>query len=181
MSLGKRDNHKDRRDRKYSSGNNASGKMSAGSIIAALLISVIWLFVNYYINYPAINVQSTEFWEWLTFNSVIVTIVFIFCGIIGRRDKGGNIASSVRVNVEFFFKRKGKIQIILLFLIPIFCFLVNVFGHLASSPIFNAKRYANLLKVEDRDFVEDIPESENVDNIALIWILIVQGYSVTER
>ena len=160
--------HKNKKNGKYGSDHKSTDKMSVGSIMAALLISFVWLFINYYINYPAINVQSTEFWEWLTYNSVIVTLVFIFCGIIGRRDKDGRFAESVRMNVEFFFKRKGRFQIILLFLIPICCILVIVFGNLAGAPLFHAKRYASLLTVDNRDFVTDIPESENVDNIALM-------------
>ena len=160
--------HKNKKNGKYGSDHKSTDKMSVGSIMAALLISFVWLFSNYYINYPAINVQSTEFWEWLTYNSVIVTLVFIFCGIIGRRDKDGRFAESVRMNVEFFFKRKGRFQIILLFLIPICCILVIVFGNLAGAPLFHAKRYASLLTVDNRDFVTDILESENVDNIALM-------------
>lgn len=142
-------------------------KMSMGSIISAVAISLLWLMINYYIYYPAINPQSPGFWEWLLFHSIVVTLIFIFCGIISR-SKGEKFTRGVKKNTEFFFHGKGRAQLLLLFLIPIFCGLVLVFGNLASAPIFNAKRYASLLKVENRDFVEDIPESENVDNIALM-------------
>lgn len=146
----------------------AGGKMSVGSFIAAFIISAIWIMISYYINYPAINIQSPEFWEWLTFHSVVVTIIFIISGIIGRRDKEQKFAAEFKNNIEFFFKGKGRLQLIMLFLIPIFCVLVIIFGNIAGAPIFNAKRYANLLKVDNREFVDDIPESENVDNIALM-------------
>ncbi|MBQ8085095.1 MAG: hypothetical protein IJ232_03205 [Lachnospiraceae bacterium] len=142
-------------------------KFNFGSVILAVIISAIWLSVNYYIYYPAINVQNTVFWEWLMFHSVIVTLVFILCGIIGR-SKGEKFSKGFKKNFEYFFKGKGKFQILLLFIIPIFCLLVTLFGNLASAPIFNAKKYASLLKVDSRDFVTDIPESENVDNIALM-------------
>lgn len=160
----KKDNKGKRKNNIKSSGN----RMKASSLIAAFIISAIWLMINYYIDYPAINIQSPEFWEWLTFHSVIITIVFIICGIIGRRNRNEKFIAEFRNNIEFFFKGRGRLQIISLFLIPIFCFLVIVFGNLAGAPIFNAKRYANLLKVENREFVNDIPESENVDNIALM-------------
>lgn len=160
----KKDNKGKRKNNIKSSGN----RMKASSLIAAFIISAIWLMINYYIYYPAINIQSPEFWEWLTFHSVIITIVFIICGIIGRRNRNEKFIAEFRNNIEFFFKGRGRLQIISLFLIPIFCFLVIVFGNLAGAPIFNAKRYANLLKVENREFVNDIPESENVDNIALM-------------
>ncbi len=160
----KKDNKGKRKNNIKSSGN----RMKASSLIAAFIISAIWLMINYYIYYPAINIQSPEFWEWLTFHSVIITIVFIICGIIGRRNRNEKFIAEFRNNIEFFFKGRGRLQIISLFLIPIFCVLVIVFGNIAGAPIFNAKRYANLLKVENREFVNDIPESENVDNIALM-------------
>ena len=155
---------KDKKDKVRSS----KSKMSAKSIVAALTISAIWLSINYYIYYPVFNIQSTTFWEWLMFHSVIVTLIFIFCGIVGRREKGEGPFRAIKRNGEYFVKGRGKLQILTLFLVPIFCFLVIVFGNLAGAPIFNARRYASLLKVDTRDFVEDIPQSENVDNIALM-------------
>ena len=39
-----------------------------------------------------------------------------------------------------------------------------------SSPMFNARRYANIAgnRIEQRDFIEDTPVSESIDNIALM-------------
>ena len=133
----------------------------------ATLISLVWLAVNYYISYPAINIHSTEFWNWMLTHSIIVSLIYIFMGIIGRSRKE-IFTNGIKKNVQYFVKGSGKLQIALLVLIPVFCMLVLFFGNLAGSTIFNAKRYSKLLTVEKREFVEDIPESENVDNIALM-------------
>lgn len=142
-------------------------KKKGGSMPVALLISVIWLGVNYYIYYPAINIQNQEFWFWLLFHSVVISLIFIFVGIVGRSRKE-RFTDGVKKNFRYFTKENGRVQLILLVLIPVFCVLVLFFGNLAGAPVFNAKRYSKLLAVEQRDFTEDIPESENVDNIALM-------------
>lgn len=135
--------------------------------VAATLLSILWLGVNYYIYYPAINLQNPEFWTWLLFHSVIISCIFIFSGIISRSRKV-SLKKGFRSNLEYFRRGTGKIQLILLVVIPVFCVLVIVLGTITSATIFNAKRYAGLLTVEQRDFTADIPESENVDNIALM-------------
>lgn len=142
-------------------------KKKGGSIPVALLISVIWLGINYYIYYPAINIQNQEFWFWLLFHSVVISLIFIFVGIVGRSRKE-KFTDGVKKNFRYFTKENGRVQLTLLVLIPVFCVLVLFFGNLAGTSIFNAKRYSKLLAVEQRDFTEDIPESENVDNIALM-------------
>ena len=138
-----------------------------GYYVVAVLLSLLWLGVNYYVYYPALNVQSTEFWSWLLFHSVIVSGIFILSGIVGRSRKV-SFKSGIRDNWHYFVHDKGRIQIALLVAIPVVCILVLFLGGLSGASIFNAKRYARLLAVEQRDFTEDIPESENVDNIALM-------------
>lgn len=142
-------------------------KKNYGSIPIACLISIVWLGINYYIYYPAINIQSQEFWGWLLFHSIVIDLVFMFTGIIGRSRKE-RFTDGVKKNLRYFTKDNGRVQLILLVLIPVFCVLVLFFGNLAGAEIFNAKRYAKLLTVEQRDFTEDITESENVENIALM-------------
>lgn len=140
-------------------------RKKAGGYVAATILSVLWLGINYYIYYPVINVQSTEFWDWLLIHSIVVSIIFILFGIIGRSGRG---KAGFHDNLIYFRHGMGKVQLILLVGIPVFCTLVLFFGGLAGSTFFNAKRYASLMPVEQRNFTEDIPESDNVDNIALM-------------
>ena len=43
-----------------------------------------------------------------------------------------------------------------------------IIGGLASSKLLRASKYAGIIKVEDGDFATDVPESENINNIALM-------------
>lgn len=43
-----------------------------------------------------------------------------------------------------------------------------IIGGLVSSKLFRASKYAGIIKVEDGDFATDVPESENINNIALM-------------
>ena len=52
------------------------------SYIVATIISILWVGIHYYINFPAINVQNRDFWAWLLVQSVVVSCFFFFRGII---------------------------------------------------------------------------------------------------
>ncbi len=133
----------------------------------AAIISVLWLGINYYIYFPALNVQNREFWSWLMVHSVIISCIFIFSGMMGRSRKK-KMVEGVKENVSYFRYGKGRFQLFLLVGIPVFCMLVLIIGNLAGATIFRAKKYSKLLTVEQRDFTTDISEAENVDNIALM-------------
>lgn len=148
-------------------GKKNSNIQRKGYYVVATLLSLLWLGINYYIYYPALNVQSADFWGWLLFHSVIICLIFIFSGIIGRSLKV-DLKRGFKDNWDYFRHGTGRIQLVLIVCVPVFCALVLFFGNLSGATIFNAKRYAKLLTVEQRDFVTDIPESENVDNIALM-------------
>lgn len=135
--------------------------------VIATILSVVWIGINYYLYFPALNVQSQEFWLWLMVQSVVVNGLYLLCGVVGRSRKK-KFKKKVEDNVTYFKGKMGKSQLVALFGIPVVCALVLVIGNLTGAKIFNAKRYANLLKVEERNFIEDIPESENVENIALM-------------
>lgn len=135
--------------------------------LIAAVASVIWLGINYYMYFPALNIQSQEFWVWVLTHSAIITCMFAFAGAAKRKHNRTAI-EWFKENMSYFRFGKGRFQIMLLVLIPAFCVLVLVFGTLSGAELFNAKRYAKLLDVQECDFVADIPESENVDNIALM-------------
>lgn len=137
------------------------------SYISATIISLLWLGINYYIYFPALNVQSREFWSWLLVHSVIISCIFIFSGIIGRSHRK-KMTEGVRENISYFRYGKGKLQLFFLVGIPVACILVLMIGNLSGATLFHAKKYSRLLTVEERDFTTDIQESENVDNIALM-------------
>lgn len=135
--------------------------------LIAAAASVIWLGINYYMYFPALNIQSQEFWVWVLTHSAIITCMFAFAGA-AKRKHNRTAVEWFKENMSYFRFGKGRIQIMILVLVPIFCVLVLMFGSLSGAELFNAKRYSKLLEVKQCDFVTDIPESENVDNIALM-------------
>lgn len=135
--------------------------------LIAAAASMVWLGINYYMYFPALNIQSQEFWIWVLTHSAIITCMFAFAGA-AKRKHNRTAVEWFKENMSYFRFGKGRIQIMILVLVPAFCVLVLVFGNLSGAELFNAKRYAKLLDVKQCDFVTDIPESENVDNIALM-------------
>jgi len=68
---------------------------------------------------------------------------------------------------RFSFKgstKEGKVAVIIIAL-PI---AVLILGNIISSTFFNAKAYAGIIDVEEAVFKEDMPETEKVENIALM-------------
>ncbi len=111
-------------------------------------------FVDFYLTLPALNIHSNAFWAHI--------IVYLAIGT----------ALSFPFNkkhwpIDFSFKNLSILTKVWLGAIVV-CILAMILGNLVSSPIFNAKRYASLITVETSNFAEDIPESDNINDIALM-------------
>jgi hypothetical protein len=119
-----------------------------GKLLAAIFILII-AAVYYYVELPAISIHSVDFWKSLMLLVAVIGVVYI-----GRRKlKKGEIRQS-----------KGARAIIGVFLILVVVFGV---GALLSSPIINAKKYQQLLSVEEGDFATDV-EEVSFDQIPLM-------------
>ena len=115
-------------------------------------------FLVYYVTLPPINLQSTGFWAFLTFLTVLYTLPL----------SGLTMSVEVLKQGEFKLhrpKKSKKAKWMLLALIPV---AVIVVGSLISSTVFFARSYAAVIDVEEAVFSEDMPETENVTNIALM-------------
>ena len=117
-----------------------------GICIAASLIAV---FVYYYITLPAINIHSSGFWFFL------LALIAAAAAVYAVRKAGKE------------YRRFGKAakpdwkswKLLKLFAgIFIAVLAVYLIGDLLSSPIINAKKYQQLLAVEERNFTDDIKE-----------------------
>ena len=131
-------------------------------ILLSLLVGTVVGFVLFYIFLPPINPQSMGFWIYL--EAVLLAYLLPVMGVKlerGHRVTGGGrrVVADGKVKVDF-----NKWFIIPLAL-PI---VVMLFGQFISSEIFNARAYAAVITVEDADFTEDLPESSEITNIALM-------------
>ena len=126
--------------------------------IGVYAVLTVVAFLVYYVTLPAINLRSEGFWIFLAFIFFLYTLPF----------------SGLRVNTEILkqgefklhrAKRSKKAKWMLLAVLPL---AVLIVGSIVSSTFFFARRYAAVIDVKEAVFAEDMPETENVTNIALM-------------
>lgn len=119
-------------------------------IIAVVLILAACIY--YYLYLPAFNIHSAGCWFFVMSLIVILTVLYEIRKIVN--EKGVRFTKKGMEIVEFKFDKVLKVMAIL-FVVVLAVFLI---GDLLSSPIINAKKYQQLLTVEEREFTEDIKE-----------------------
>lgn len=119
-----------------------------GKLLAAIIVLVI-AAVYYYVELPAISLHSVDFWKFLMLLVAVIAVVYI----ARRKLKKGEIRQSKGV--------KGILGVLGALVI------IFVVGGLLSSPIINARKYQQLLKVEEGDFTKDV-EEVSFDQIPLM-------------
>lgn len=120
--------------------------MKKRTIIPILLTIIVWSALFYYY-LPPINLQSTEFWNFMIVSIVIAVVINLWSIIKSIAFK--------KNDSEGTHKKKLIWRVIL---IPIGFGLVYLGGSVLSSPILRSGAYHNLLKVETSDFTNDIHE-----------------------
>lgn len=145
----------EKKKRKSRTGVN-TGKLGKMNVIAfAILLVVEAIF--YYFATPAINIHKPGFWTW-----VIVTLGLIYvCSLDFTAER---IFISDKKNESLGFTSMSKY---ILYLMAA-CVLVLLIGGIVSSKLIMASKYANIIEIEEGDFTMDVPESENISNIALM-------------
>ncbi|MBC8542166.1 CvpA family protein [Bianquea renquensis] len=104
-----------------------------------IILVLVAAFLYYYITLPAINIHASGFW----------IFIFVLCAAIFAAIYGG------------LYKKRGvPIKKVKLTGIIVLGAILAIFliGSLLSSPIVNAKKYQQLMAVEERNFTEDIQE-----------------------
>ena len=117
-----------------------------GICIAAALIAVS---VYYYITLPAINIHSSGFWFFL------LALIAAAAAVYAVRKAGKEYrqyGKAAKLDWKSWKLLKGFAGIFIAVL------AVYLIGDLLSSPIINAKKYQQLLTVEERNFTDDIRE-----------------------
>ena len=122
------------------------GKAKVFLTFLVILIAGIY----YYVTIPAINIHASGFWTF------ILSVIVLLLAAYGIKMRFTSFQEAKRSKVF----RIGGI---------LFAALVIVFavGSILSSPIVNAKKYRNLLTIEERDFSKDI-QPVNFSQIPLL-------------
>ncbi|MBR3807073.1 MAG: hypothetical protein IKJ15_01695 [Lachnospiraceae bacterium] len=118
-----------------------------GAMLLAFLL-------DFYVTLPALNIHSNGFWSHIL---VYLVLGAVFSLPIGKK----------HWPVDFRFKKMSVLTKIWAVLVGI-CIFVLLFGNILSSPLFHSKKYASLIQVETSNFEEDIRESEDISDIALM-------------
>lgn len=123
-------------------------------------------FILYYFLLPPLNPHSVGFWFYLT--AVILSFTFPYLGFklttVNVRNKAtGAYVKSFKIMPSN--PGKAKYFIISAILLPI---VIAIFGGIFSSTLFFAKKYASVITVEEAVFKEDMPETTEITNIALM-------------
>lgn len=136
--------------------------MKKGKLIGFYAIyyvaATLLLALGYYVTLPAINPYSTDFW----YSLAVVFLVYLL-PVVGIRTLAESFKTSAAKKTRPALPKKAFL--LLAVLLPIVIVLV---GNLLSSPFFFAKRYASVIEVKDAEFAKDMPETEAVENIALM-------------
>lgn len=134
-------------------GKKGSGSITLkGKLLAmVVIVAVIVVAIIYYINIPAISIYSVDTWIYVL---VIIGVIAILCSRIEKDGYKLNLKVTVVSKVVGIVLGLGIIALIV--------------GGLASSQIFSAHRYANIIDIKDAVFEEDIKEKTPIDDIALM-------------
>lgn len=128
-------------------------------IIAAVIIAALALGICYYIMLPAVNIHSTSFWFF-----IMGMIGLCMAAYIVKKTKK-QIVWSQGLNIDVNFKEQKGLKFLGILLLLVF--LVYLAGSILSSPIVNARRYQELLSIEERNFSDDIKEVD-YDTVPLL-------------
>lgn len=122
------------------------GKAKVFLTFLVILIAGIY----YYVTIPAINIHASGFWTF------ILSVIVLLLAAYGIKMRFISFQEAKRSKV---FRIGG-----ILFVALVIVFAV---GSILSSPIVNAKKYRNLLTIEERDFSKDI-QPVNFSQIPLL-------------
>ena len=122
----------------------------------------------YYIELPAINIHSPGFWKFIIFVMLIVTVEV---WLMNHRKAAGGGRYRGNISAKEFFSdfktQAGSLLFKTAFVCTVILVVLYVAGNILSSPVINASKYQQLLKVETRNFTDDIKEV-SYDKIPLL-------------
>lgn len=125
-------------------------RISIKRLLISLVITAVAELAAFYIILPPFNIHAIEFWEFQGFFLLVFLIL--------------TISASGKKKVKVRYNIVSKIVGIVLVL----GVLAVIIGSIVSAKIFNAKRYASLMDIENTKFEEIIKKSDTISDIALM-------------
>lgn len=113
----------------------------------------------YYAYFPAINIHLEIFWT--TLIVVFLSLAIILGAKSSISQMVGRLSKKPSINEFSWFAKLCSVLVIV-------CVGVLIVGSALGATLFRSRAYANLLPVDKREFTEDIEQSDQVTDIALM-------------
>lgn len=112
-------------------------------IIINILLTLVIGAVLYYFMIPAFNFKAIEFYMYIGFMCLVYMVLTA-------------LTSKVAIHPEYqpYMRKRSRVPLIIIGILVIVCLI----GFLVGAQLFRASSYANLIKVEEGDFAEDVAE-----------------------
>lgn len=121
------------------------GKLKLIAILGIILIGAVY----YYLALPALNLHSADMWMFIIMMIIVIALIYI-----GKK----------KPTLDDIKRLPGVKVLLGLLLLVVAVYLI---GSLLSSPIINAKKYQQILNVQEGDFTTDV-EERSFDQIPLL-------------
>lgn len=113
----------------------------------------------YYAYFPAINIHLEIFWT--TLIVVFLSLAIILGAKSSISQMVGRLSKKPSIKEFSWFAKLCSVLVII-------CVGVLIVGSALGATLFRSRAYANLLPVDKREFTEDIEQSDQVTDIALM-------------
>ena len=136
-------------------------------ILLSIVSGIAFTAISFYVMLPALNPASPSFWGYLAAVIFSFAYPFIFGGKSNaKKNKSGTFGGfNVNAAINIDIPTKAQALPIILVAVPL---VIVLLGNLISSTFFNAKAYASVITVEEAVFADDMKETNEVTNIALM-------------
>ncbi len=129
-------------------------------IILSVISGIVFTAVSFYFLLPAINPLDPGFWFYLALVILSFAYPFLFSGDGAQKTKA-SAGSKITISLPGRLKALPTVLV----LAPI---AVSLIGGIISSTFFRATEYASVIEVKEAVFAEDMKETDEVTNIALM-------------
>ena len=136
-------------------------------IILSAISGVLFTAISFYVTLPAINPASTGFWLYLAAVVFSFAYPFLFSGKADVKKKKEQPIGNLKMNAMIDLSLPAKVRPLPIILVAVPLAIV-LLGNIVSSTFFNAKAYAAVIEVEEAVFADDMKETDEVTNIALM-------------
>lgn len=129
-------------------------------LFAVILVAVVG-YAIFYFALPAFNFRSPGFYLYVSVLAIVGALPFLGLRVNHQKNK-------VKKGNRNYYHSSYSVDYnkwTLLALIPL---AVLILGLILSSTFFNARSYAGVIEVKEADFAQDLPETTEITNIALM-------------